>query len=47
MLKTITPIDNSVYVERPYANSTEIETALDCSYQTKINWKYTNLDVRK
>ncbi len=47
MLKTITPIDNSVYVERPYANSTEIETALECSYQTKINWKNTNLDERK
>ena len=47
MLKTITPIDNSVYVERPYANAIEIETALECSYQTKINWKNTSLDERK
>ena len=42
MLKTITPIDNSVYVERPYANAIEIETALESSYQTKINWKNTS-----
>ena len=47
MLKTITPIDNSVYVERPYANAIEIETALESSYQTKINWKNTSLDERK
>ena len=47
MLKTITPIDNSVYVERPYASSNEIETALDYSNKIKINWKNTSLPERK
>ena len=47
MLKTITPIDNSIYVERPYANSMEIETALDSSNQIKKTWKNTSLTERK
>ena len=47
MLKTITPIDNSVYVERPYASSNEIETALEYSNQIKITWKNTSLSERK
>ena len=29
MLKTITPIDNTIYVERNYANSKEIEGIFD------------------
>ena len=28
MLKTITPIDNSIYVEREYASSDEIDNSL-------------------
>ena len=47
MQKTITPIDNSVYVERPYASSNEIETALEHSNQIKITWKNTSLSERK
>ena len=35
MLKTITPIDNSVYLERPYASSSEIENSLELSNQSK------------
>ena len=31
MLKTVTPIDNSIYVEREYASSDEIENALSLS----------------
>ena len=31
MLKTITPIDNSIYVERNYATSEEIENTLNIS----------------
>ena len=31
MLKTITPIDNSIYVERKFATSQEIENTLDIS----------------
>ena len=47
MLKTISPIDNSIYVERPYASSTEIENVLKLSDQSKITWKNTSLEERK
>ena len=47
MLKTISPIDNSVFVERPYATSSEIENALNLSDQTKLKWKNTSLSERK
>ena len=47
MLKTISPIDNSVYLERPYASSSEIENVLEQSNQSKIVWKSTSLDERK
>ena len=47
MLKTISPIDNSVFVERPYATSSEIENALHLSDQTKLKWKNTSLSNRK
>ena len=47
MLKTITPIDNSVYLERPYASSSEIENSLELSNQSKTIWKNTSLEVRK
>ena len=47
MLKTISPIDNSVYVERPYASSNEIENVLKLSNQSKIIWKNTSLQERK
>jgi len=47
MLKTISPIDNSIFVERPYATSSEIENALNLSDQTKLKWKNTSLSERK
>ena len=47
MLKTISPIDNSLYVERPYASSSEIENTLKLSEQSKLIWKNTSLDERK
>ena len=47
MLKTISPIDNSVYLERPYANPSEIENVLTQSNQSKILWKNTSLEERK
>ena len=47
MLKTISPIDNSVFVERPYATLSEIENALHLSDQTKLKWKNTSLLERK
>ena len=47
MLKTISPIDNSIFVERPYATSSEIENTLNLSDQTKLKWKNTSLQERK
>ena len=47
MLKTISPIDNSVFVERPYATLNEIENVLHLSDQTKLKWKNTSLSERK
>ena len=47
MLKTISPIDNSIFVERPYATSSEIENTLHLSDQTKLKWKNTSLQERK
>ena len=47
MLKTITPIDNTLYVERDYSTPEEIENALNISKKVFSDWKYTNLNERK
>ena len=47
MLKTITPIDNSIYVERNYASSPEIENALNISKKASIEWQNKSLNERK
>lgn len=47
MLKTITPIDNSVYVEREYASSQEIENTLMKSKKSFQKWKQISLNERK
>ena len=46
MLRTITPIDNTVYVERDFANYDQIEKALDSSKKLQIQWKNTPLTER-
>ena len=35
MLKTISPIDNSIYLEIPYANENKIEEVLNSSHLIK------------
>ena len=47
MLKTITPIDNSIYVEREYASSNEIEKALSFAKKSFQKWRQTKLSERK
>ena len=47
MLKTITPIDNSILVERNYANDDEIETVLENAKEARNIWKETSLKERK
>ena len=47
MLKTITPIDNSILVERNFATDSEIETVLQNAYEARKKWKETSLNERK
>ena len=47
MLKTITPIDNSILVERNFANDNEIETVLQNAKEARNMWKDTSLNERK
>ncbi len=47
MLKTITPIDNSIYVEREYATPQTIENTLMQSKKSFHDWRQTSLSERK
>jgi len=47
MLKTITPIDNSIYVEREYASAQDIENTLNLAVNSFQSWKQTTFDQRK
>ena len=47
MLKTISPIDNSLYLEIPYASESTIENTLTSSHKAKTTWKNTSLQERK
>ena len=44
--KTITPIDNSIYLERPLASENEINEILDNAKSSFIEWKNTSIDER-
>tara|TARA_B100000212_G_scaffold281207_1_gene221183 strand:- start:280 stop:1668 length:1389 start_codon:yes stop_codon:yes gene_type:complete len=45
--KTITPIDNSIYIERPIASDNEINDILDKSHKSFSGWKNTSIEDRK
>ncbi|CZF79155.1 Succinate semialdehyde dehydrogenase [NAD(P)+] Sad [Grimontia celer] len=45
--QTITPVDGSVYVERPFATASEINTALESAAKAYPLWKNTSLEVRQ
>ena len=45
-LKTYSPIDNSLYVERPYATKPEIENALTKAKQAQKEWRLTSITTR-
>ncbi len=47
MLKTVTPIDNSILVEREYATEAEINIVLQNAYESRKKWKETSLSERK
>ena len=44
--KTITPIDNSVYLERPLSTQNEIDNVIDNSKKIFQSWKSTSIDDR-
>ena len=44
--KTITPIDNSVYVERPYNTPAEIQAVLAAAQKAQLAWKTTPVAER-
>ncbi len=46
-LQTISPIDNSVYVERDYASSNDINEALEKAHSAQKHWQQTPLAERK
>ena len=43
---TITPIDNSVYIERPLASDSQINETLEKSQKSFSLWKNTSIDER-
>lgn len=45
--QTITPVDNSVYVERELHNKQDIHNCLKNARAAQKNWKLTNLEHRK
>ena len=46
MIKTITPIDNSLLVERKFANENEIDVALQNTLNARRAWREESLDTR-
>ena len=44
--KTITPIDNSVYLERPLSTQNEIDNVIENSKRSFQSWKSTSIDDR-
>ncbi len=46
-IKTISPIDNSVYVERDYATQDDIDKVLESAQAAQKTWKATPLAERK
>ncbi|WP_325892552.1 aldehyde dehydrogenase family protein [Grimontia sp. NTOU-MAR1] len=45
--QTVTPVDGSVYVERPFATSSDIDAALESASKAYSPWKNTPLEVRQ
>ncbi len=46
-LKCISPVDGSVYVERPLANDQEVAEALARARQAQAAWRYVALAERQ
>ena len=46
MQKTISPIDNKVYIEREYHSSNKIEETLNNTVKAQISWGQINVKER-
>ncbi len=46
MQQTISPVDGSVYVERPYAETRHIDAVFDRAVKAQISWALTTLEQR-
>ena len=46
MQQTITPVDGSVYVERPYAETAKINAVFDRAVKAQASWALTTLEQR-
>src|SRR5437868_140077 len=44
--RTVSPIDGSVYVERPIASGADIESALSAAARSRPGWKNTSIAER-
>ncbi len=46
LLRTISPVDGSVYVEQPYATAAEIDAALAAARRAATSWRATSIAER-
>ena len=46
-LKTYSPIDNSLYVERAYATKQEIQAVLSTAKRAQQEWKHSSFSTRE
>jgi acyl-CoA reductase-like NAD-dependent aldehyde dehydrogenase len=45
-IETISPIDDSVLVRRPFASDSEIESALDAARDARVAWRHVDISER-
>jgi len=45
--QTISPVDGSIYIERDYANSEQVDFALDLAHRSQKQWRQVSLAKRK
>jgi acyl-CoA reductase-like NAD-dependent aldehyde dehydrogenase len=45
--QTISPVDGSIYLERDYANSEQVDLAIDLAHRSQKQWRQVPLEERK
>ena len=46
-LKTYSPVDNSLYIERPYTSVEELQVALSKANKAQHEWKHSSFSTRE